>query len=352
MSGTSDSGACVEIVDPREDSIWDERIAAHPDASIFHTTAWAHVLNETYGHKPTYFVLSQNGRDQVCLPLMEVVSPLTGRRGVALPFSDFCPPLFFAQTQMPLLQKHLSELGRAHSWKYLEVRGGPPLHAESLTNPATFYEHSLALNDPSSLRSNFSDSARRALRKAERSGLVIQITRAQEAITKFYELHVRTRRKHGAPPQPMRFFQNIYRHLIETGFGFIVIARKLSEPIAAAVYFTHGENAVYKFGASDERFLESRANNLVMWEAIKHLCASGFKNLHLGRTAPDNAGLRRFKLGWGVEEKALIYWRLDPVTEKWTNRTIAPPSFAQHIFAHFPLRMNRWAGSLLYPHLD
>lgn len=283
---------------------------------------------------------------------MEVSSSITGRRGVALPFSDFCPPLFFAEMQMSSLTKELSKLGRSRSWKYIEVRGGPPELDRSPASPS-FYGHRLVLNDPAILRSNFSDSVRRALNKAERSSLTVQITRAREAVARFYELHMRTRRKHGAPPQPMRFFQSIYQNLLEAGLGFVVIAKKLSQPIAAAVYFTNGDNAVYKFGASDERFLGLRANNLVMWEAIKHLCADGVKSLHLGRTALDNAGLRRYKLGWGVKEEPLVYWRLNPVTEKWTSRSgDSSSSFAQQLFARLPLKMNRWAGSLLYPHLD
>ena len=33
----------------------------HRDATIFHSTAWARVLVDTYGHRPCYVQISLNG---------------------------------------------------------------------------------------------------------------------------------------------------------------------------------------------------------------------------------------------------------------------------------------------------
>jgi len=48
------------------------------------------VLRETYGHVPLYAARFAGGQLEGLLPLMEVSSPFTGRRGVSLPFTDFC----------------------------------------------------------------------------------------------------------------------------------------------------------------------------------------------------------------------------------------------------------------------
>ena len=111
-------------------------------------------------------------------------------------------------------------------------------------------------------------------------------------MSQFYKLHRRTRRRHGAPPQPFRFFDNIYRHLIEVGSGFITLASRDGKAVAGAVYLTHGKNAVYKFGASDERYNQYRANNLVMWEAIKYLCEDRCEKPAFRQ---DFTGQRRFE---------------------------------------------------------
>src|SRR4029077_15099455 len=99
--------------------------------------------------------------------------------------------------------------------------------------------------------------------------------------------------------------------------GFVAIARRGSQSVAAAVFFQLGNSALYKFGASDELLQEFRGSNLVMWEAIKFLAGNGATVLHLGRTALDNDGLRRFKLGWGTLEETIDYFKFDMGMEAW-----------------------------------
>ena len=82
------------IINPLEHSQWDAQLANHAEANFFHGAAWARVLHDTYGHQPVYFCRFAGGQLQQLLPVMEVASPWTGRRGVALPFADFCVAAF------------------------------------------------------------------------------------------------------------------------------------------------------------------------------------------------------------------------------------------------------------------
>ncbi len=85
-----------------------------------------------------------------------------------------------------------------------------------------------------------------------------------------------------------------------------------ARPIAAAIFFRFGRNALYKYGASDKRFQALRANNLVMWQGIQFLARNGAEKLHFGRTEQENEGLRRFKLSWNTQEETIDYFRIDP----------------------------------------
>src|SRR5437588_684822 len=78
-------------LNPLERPGWDELILSHREASFFHTAGWASVLQDTYGHTPHYFGVLEGERLSALLPLMEVNSLWTGRRGVSLPFTDECP---------------------------------------------------------------------------------------------------------------------------------------------------------------------------------------------------------------------------------------------------------------------
>ncbi|HEY5912413.1 MAG TPA: hypothetical protein VJA21_17565, partial [Verrucomicrobiae bacterium] len=85
---TTDHGPLF-TVDPCEYPGWDELLLARADASIFHGGGWARVLKATYGHRPMYLCRIADGRLRELLTLMEVSSRWTGKRGVALPFTDF-----------------------------------------------------------------------------------------------------------------------------------------------------------------------------------------------------------------------------------------------------------------------
>jgi hypothetical protein len=341
------------FVDPLRDPEWDRLVELHPDYTFFHTSAWARVLHKSYGHEPVYLRCRRGGDLLALLPLMDVRSPLTGSRGVCLPFTDFCGPLIFGEDGSVALIHGLSELARERKWKYFEIRDRKVLEAS--TKPAVaFYGHTLDLRGTEEDRfARVKSSVRRALRKAERSDLSVQSSQTREAVLDYYRLHVQTRRRHGTPPQPLSFFLNIYEEVIKAGgLGFVVTAYVASRPIAAAVFVYFGKKGVYKFGASDEKAMELRGNNLVMWEGIRSLAERGVESLHFGRTSLSNDGLRRFKQTWGTREETIEYLRFETTTGTWASAPDAASGFHTAVFSRLPLAINRLAGTLIYPHLD
>jgi Acetyltransferase (GNAT) domain len=349
---TRDRSVIMRIVDPLHESDWDQLISSHHDAGCFHTSAWARVLHETYKHRPFYLQFSRGRRLALLVPLMEVCSPFTGRRGVCLPFSDACEPLVFDPEATGIVTDQLLGFARERGWKHVEIRGGVSLRLAARP-AARFYGHTLDLRrDAKELITRFASSVRRAIRKAERCGVRAFVVRNRQAVSEFYQLHTQTRRRHGLPPQPESFFLNIHEHIIKPGLGFIVLARYGYRAVAAAIFFRFGKNALYKYGASDKRFQEFRANNLVMWHGIQVSARAGAEKLHFGRTDCENDGLRRFKLSWNAEEETLDYFRVDPAGRECSAHTCSNSAFHKQIFGKLPLVFNRLAGSMIYPHLD
>jgi Acetyltransferase (GNAT) domain len=342
----------MRVVDPLTEPAWDHVVALHRDTNCFHTSAWARVLHQTYKHEPFYLQFFHRRRLAALIPLMEIRSPFTGRRGVCLPFSDFCEPLFFEPDVAGLVRDQLLSFAQQRRWHHLEIRGGKSFQLAPAA-ATRFYGHTLDLSsDSTEIFSHFASSVRRAIRKAERSEVKAVAVRSRQAVSDFYELHVQTRRRHGLPPQPASFFFNIYDQVIKHGHGFTVLARRGSQTLAAAIFFHFGKNGVYKYAASDKRFQEFRASNLAMWRGIQLLVLCGTEKLHFGRTDCENDGLRRFKLSWGTEEETIDYFRIDPSSPACL--VLAPSDSGLHkkIFAKLPLVVNRLAGELIYPHLD
>ena len=96
--------------------------SSHPNASFFHSAAWARVLCKTYGHEPNCLLLSKDAEPVALVPLLEVSSPLTGRRGVCLPFTDFCDPLLFRGCDSSMASKLLCEFACSRKWNHLASR--------------------------------------------------------------------------------------------------------------------------------------------------------------------------------------------------------------------------------------
>jgi len=343
----------VRIVDPCCDPNWDRLVLSHSAVNLFHRTAWANVLCKTYGHTPIYLHLYR-GRELIALvPMMEVRSAFTGRRGVSLPFSDFCAPLVFAECGPDSLMEALLELGRQRRWRYFELRGGKEMLPECAVAAENYFSHKLDLTvGLDELFARFQSPVRRAIRKAEKAGLTVEVSKAWEAMMDFYKLHARTRRRHGLPPQPLSFFRHIHEEIVTTDLGFVVLAKTGPKPIAAAVFFHSGEEALYKFGASDKRLQELRGNNLVMWTGIKQLVKKGLRTMYFGRTSTGDEGLRRFKLSWGSEEGPIEYFRFALRRRAWEVDRQNGFGLHNQLFGRLPLAVNRLAGALIYSHLD
>ncbi|HEY4301497.1 MAG TPA: GNAT family N-acetyltransferase [Candidatus Didemnitutus sp.] len=340
------------VIDPLAVPDWDARIAAFPAASFFHTQAWARVLRGAYGFKTHAMVEGPADRPTAILPFVEVDSRLTGRRGVSLPFSDVCDILFHEPDQGRRLVERVIGHGRTRHWKYWEGRGGHDLFPAE-PGSTTFFGHHLDLSPGhEAIRRNFDESTRRAIRKAEKCGVVVEFSRELEDVRAFHQLLGLTRRRHGMPVQPFEFFRQIRENVLSRGLGWVALARHQGRPVAGAVYFLQGRAAVYKFGASDEREQTLRGNNLVMARAIEKFCADGLMLLDFGRTSAANDGLRRFKLSWGAREHPIGYLRFRYSAGAYVASPDQSAGWPQRVFRFAPLFLSRLVGRIVYKHLS
>lgn len=305
---------------------------------------------ESYHYNPCYFVLI-DGKKLTCLvPVMEIKSFLAGQRGVSLPFSDFCEPIIPSRNAFQNVMSSLITFGEKHGWRNIEIRGGEDVCG---TMPASdsYYGHVLDLRlDEDEIYSCFRDSTKRNIKKALREGVEVKICNTPEAVREFYRLHCVTRKRHGLPPQPYYFFQKICDYVISKNYGIIVCAFHKRETIAAAVYFHFGNKAIFKYGASDNRYQLLRANNLVMWEAIRYYCNKAYERLSFGRTDLDHEGLRQFKSGWGAEDKMIKYYKYDIKKHAFLANEKSTFDFHNKVFRVMPVKLSKLIGKLLYQH--
>lgn len=346
----------VYTLDPLADSRWDELVAFHPRASVFHNRGWLESLARTYGYRPLVFTTSPpNSALRNGLLFCQVASWLTGRRLVSLPFSDHCEPICDSPEEMDGLTDGCRAELAARNWRYLEVR---PTHldvanawSEAGFRPVgQYFLHVVDLRQrPEKLFQSFDkDSVQRRIQRAERAGLVEKCGTSPELLAQFYRLFVMTRGRHNLPPPPYKWFEN----LIECqGTGLeIRVACKDGTPIAAILTLRFRDTAYFKYGCSDARFNRFGATPWLLWRAIAAAKANGALTFDLGRTQESNAGLLAFKNNWAPNRQRLIYWRFPggPSLDSpsgWTLRA------AKRVFSFMPNRVLAVSGKLIYRHI-
>jgi lipid II:glycine glycyltransferase (peptidoglycan interpeptide bridge formation enzyme) len=341
----------IEILNPTTLPDWDTQVQSFPECTFFHSAAWAKVLSEAYGFTPLYFCAKANERLKAVMPVMEVNSFLTGRRGVSLPFSDYCEPLAEDQAIISELFNEILEYG-GRKWKYIESRGENG-YVGQRHQSCSYFKHILGLSDSAEkLLASFRKGTKSAITKAIRENqLQLRTTQGEDGIKEFYRLNCLTRKRHGIPPQPYHYFKILHDFVIAKGQGFIVLAEFENRIIASGVFLHFGKNAIYKYGASDTNFQQLRPNNLIVWEAIKWYCRNGFKEFDFGRTEPENEGLRIFKSGWNTVESIINYYKYDFNEKSYiVDQPIVNP-FVIKVFNHVPIAASKFIGRVLYRHI-
>jgi hypothetical protein len=355
--GRTDSGQ-VYTFDPLSDPRWTRFLWSHPRSSVFHTGPWLTALRRTYGYQPIAFTTSppeEELRNAAVFCLID--SWLTGRRFVSLPFSDHCGLLVDAELDLDSIRSALTEERQKRRLGYIEFRS---IELPATLSPGphpdvTYCLHRLDLTPglDTLFRNLHKNSIQRKIRRSEREGLTYREGRSKFLLEAFDRLWVLTRRRHLTPPPPANWFRN----LIEC-FGEalkIRVAFKDERPVAAILTLQYKDALVYKYGCSDAHFHSLGGMHLLLWKSIQEAKQAGLRLFDLGRSDWKNIGLLTFKDRWGASRSDLTYSRIGESTSVRTARLLQRTKWKERIVksvsCHFPDRMFRSLGTLIYRHI-
>lgn len=344
-----DSQGNLHILTP-SDGRWVDYVTSKPEATIFHHPSWLNVLAESYGYRPFVLaVCNQAGQIEAGLPVLEVRSRWRGRRWVSLPFTDYCAPLYDDPQALEQITHNLTLWYQSGRVPKIEIRWGLP-EVPPIQSDHAYFLHTVRLaSDPQVVMKRFERTHRQNIGTAEKRGVHIEQGSSLGYLRRFYELQVETRRRKGLPVQPWKFFDRLGKEILAQGLGFVLLATKDDQCLAGGLFLHWQQTLTYKYAASSNEGQECRPNNLLSWNAMRWGCENGYTAFDLGRTDLENAGLRRFKKGWGAEESLLIYSRLPPQpqasSEDGTLRALM-----EKVITQSPPWVCEAAGRLLYRH--
>jgi CelD/BcsL family acetyltransferase involved in cellulose biosynthesis len=333
-------------IDPLLDARWVDLIERCGRSSVFHTRAWLEALRRTYGYTPAVFTDAAPGEPlRNALLFCYVDSWLTGRRLVALPFSDHCEPLLDTPNALSAFLESLkARVGR--NCRYIELRPlEAPVDVDGFATSSVYCVHSIDLRPGlAAIFDGFhKNHTRRVIRRANRSGQTVEVGRSGALLEEFYSLHVMTRRRLGIPVQPFRWLQNL-----ADGFGDqlgIYMARHEGQPAAAILTIRHKKTLVFKYGCLNTAHKRDGGTPPLFWKAIEDAKEQGLTLFDLGRSDMSHEGLLAFKDHLGGQRTTVTYYQYPSRSHRrWVS------SLGKAIFALAPAAVQMRLSSRLYKH--
>jgi lipid II:glycine glycyltransferase (peptidoglycan interpeptide bridge formation enzyme) len=299
----------ISFDDDHQTRAWDAFVESHPKGTPYHMSGWLKAINETYPFKPASYVWRIENVILGIFPAFLVKNFLSGSRLISVPFSDYGGPLFSDESMAQKALQHLLQEYKEKT-KSIEIRGNVP-DGSGFVSLNYYKSHILDLQQglPVLMKKIDKRTTQYSIRKAEKAGFEIRERNDEQGMEEFYRLNLLTRRKHGVPTQPKKFFENLFRYLILKGHGYLLLSYDKSKVVGGSLFLTCGKRMHYKYNASDPEILgKITPNHALTWHAIKKGCDEGYHTLDFGRTSPDNEGLMRYKATWGNMVLDAIYY--------------------------------------------
>jgi len=340
--------ASIRIERNPSPEVWDSYVQSHPDASLFHGTAWQRVLERTFGRYRPCHRLARRG-ETVCgvLPLYEVPGLPFGRSLVSTPlgvYGGICAD--DAEATQALLadaETHAREIGA----RYVELRQERPLGMLPTKELYVYFRYPLHAEHEANWKA-IPGKTRRRIRVAEDNGLTYRVG-GGDLLPRFYDVYTENMRNLGSPGFPRRLFETL---LEEYGTQCMIFGVFLGENMVAGSLMFHFRDRIMPYySASTPEGLPLSANNFMYWKMTCHGVDRGLRVFDFGRSKKDS-GSYHFKRHWGCTPIPLPYQYQLVGQRAMPNLSPNNPKFSLAIRAwqRMPLRVAQWLGPKLAPY--
>lgn len=190
---------------------------------------------------------------------------------------------------------------RKNALKTLEALKFKP--TEETTQPKYLFVMDLNGRTEEELLADQKRNTRNHVRKAEKMGVKIRELKREE-LKILKDITESTSKRRGFIDRPLSYYEQMYDLFAPRGEVKFVVAEADATPLSAAMFMLTGDEVVYLFSGSDEKYMKDyNAQYLIQWYIIKHAAANGYKRynfygIHGLPTEDDNDGIYDFKKGF------------------------------------------------------
>ncbi len=293
---------------------WDELVASTPEATVFHTSAWASLWTSVW----------KDARwEAVVLPgeagYAAGIGFLARRRGLfetldSMPYATYGGPIVRPGHPDPAsVRRQLLEAFARRAGRRLTIRsqltwyGGIRDEFPERFPAEESFTHVLDLTGGyDRVAGGFSSSTRRLVRQAAESGLSMRVVEVVDDLRTFHDMAVETVRRRGGTPKPFSIYERIFSSLVPAGLARYHLVQHGEGAVAGSLDLFHQGIATSWLPVSRESSWHLRPNNFLIASTLETLCGAGYLEYNFGASPADAAGLVRYKEGWGARPRPVL----------------------------------------------
>lgn len=292
----------------RDATEWDALLERVPWAVPQQAFGFGRALAGCFGYlRPDYRLLESHGRVVAGLPLVRFAPGGPFRAIHSLSFDITAGPLVDPEwaEDPELLQALGGEVDAAAAREHaFEARVSVPAsapaalhrflsggHSQSETHPCPVIDLARPL---AQVERGYEPAVRRALRRADREGLCVEVGAALTDVLHTYRFYAARMREVGAVVKPWRFVEA----LVAERIGVPVVAWQGGRPVGFLILLVAPGVAVFWISGCDPAVSRARPMNAMLGAAVRWAHARGVRSFSLGESH-GRSGLVRFKQGWG-----------------------------------------------------
>lgn len=321
------------VMSPAPRAVWEAVIASDPNALVSQTPAWIDFVCSAGGYEDASRLYELPGGRRLVLPMVR-------RRHVPalLAIDSSLPPAWGTGGILAPGGITFADVAAVFS----DLAGGSVLRTSLRPNPLDAEAWSAARPPDAVIvprrshvldleggfarvwQERFKSVARTAVRKAERSGLVVERDTTGRLVPVLYDLFERSLPRWADKQHEPHLMARLRGHRRDPRRKFELMAQMLGEACriwvawsggrpAAAILILQAGNANYTRGMMDKEVAgPTRANYLLHRLAIEDACAAGCRYYHMGESG-SSASLAQFKTRFGARPVPYAEYHLERV---------------------------------------
>ena len=185
------------------------------------------------------------------------------------------------------------------------------LELKEASQPKYMYALDIKGKTPEELMKDFKSNTRGHIRKAEKMGVKVRELKREE-LNIFKKITESTGERRGFEDKPLKYYEEMYDLFVPRGEAQFLVAEAENTPMSAAMFMLYGDEVVYLFSGSDERYMrEYNAQYELQWHMLKYASEHSFKRynfygIHGLPKEGEHDGVYEFKKGFGGQVIEMI----------------------------------------------